>query len=122
MGLVLTGRPFTFLQPGDALPSVTTSQILLRRHRPQTTIKADGIYGGRTKGAVENFQTQHTLKKDGIIGNGTWNAFLDVSRFQTIDVVDGTDPSLIALEATDIRAAGGDPIVVYGMSNGIQVV
>jgi hypothetical protein len=45
-----------------------------------------------------------------------------VSTLQTIDVVDGTDPSLVALEAADIRAAGGDPIVVFGMSNGVEVV
>jgi Putative peptidoglycan binding domain len=113
---------FTFLMNGDILPSVTTSQILLRRHRPQATIKADGNFGPRTKGAVENFQSFHHLTRDGIIGNGTWNQFMTVSGFQTIDVVDGTDPSLVNLEAADIRQAGGDPIVVFGMSNGIQFV
>jgi hypothetical protein len=114
--------PFTFLMNGDVLPSVTTSQILLRRHRPQTLIKADGNFGPRTKGAVENFQTFHHLGHDGIIGQNTWNKFMEVSGFQTIDVVDGTDPSLVNLEAADIRAAGGDPIVVFGMSNGIEFV
>ncbi|MFO1161162.1 MAG: peptidoglycan-binding protein [Reyranellaceae bacterium] len=114
--------PFTFLMNGDVLPSVTTSQILLRRHRPQTLITSDGNFGPRTKGAIENFQSFHHLSRDGIIGNNTWNQFMTVSGFQTIDVVDGTDPSLIALEAADIRAAGGDPIVVFGMSNGIEVV
>jgi hypothetical protein len=114
--------PFTFLMTGDALPSVTTSQILMRRHRPQATITADGIFGSRTKGAVENFQSFHHLTRDGIIGNNSWNEFMAVSRFQTIDVVDGTDPSLVTLEASDIRAAGGDPIVVFGQSNGIEFV
>jgi hypothetical protein len=113
---------FTFLINGDSLPSVTTSQILLRRHRPQTVIAADGIFGPKTKEAVEKFQSHHRLGKDGIIGNNTWNQFMAVSGFQTIDVVDGTDPSLVALEAADIKAAGGDPIVVFGMSNGIQFV
>lgn len=113
---------FTFLINGDVLPSVTTSQILLRRHRPQTIIKSDGHFGPRTKGAVENFQSFHHLGRDGIIGNNTWNQFMTVSGFQTIDVVDGTDPSLVNLEASDIRQAGGDPIVVFGMSNGIQFV
>jgi hypothetical protein len=125
MGLVLVNesKTFTFLIKGDALPSVTTSQILLRRHSPQTLIKADGRYGPRTKSAVENFQGAHApLKKDGIIGANTWNSFMSVSGFQTIDVVDGTDPSLVTFEANDIRQAGGDPIVVFGMSNGLQFV
>lgn len=113
---------FTFLMNGDVLPSVTTSQILLRRHRPQATITADGHFGPRTKGAVEGFQSFHRLTRDGIIGDGSWNQFMSVSNFQTIDVVDGTDPSLVALEATDVRAAGGNPIVVFGMSNGIEVM
>lgn len=113
---------FTFLINGDTLPSVTTSQILLRRHRPQSTIRADGIFGPRTKGAVEDFQSFHRIRRDGIIGDGSWSQFMGVSGFQTIDVVDGTDPSLVALEATDIRAAGGNPIVVFGMSNGIEFV
>jgi peptidoglycan hydrolase-like protein with peptidoglycan-binding domain len=113
---------FVFLKNGDVLPSVTTSQILLRRHRPQTVIKADGHFGQRTKGAVENFQSFHRLTRDGIIGNNSWNQFMRVSGFQTIDVVDGTDSSLVTLEAADIRSAGGDPIVVFGMSNGIEFV
>lgn len=115
-------KPFTFLIRGDVLPSVTTVQIMMRRHRPQSLIAADGIFGPNTKGAIEKFQAFHKLVKDGIVGNNTWNALMSVSGFQTIDIVDGTDPSLIALEAADIRRAGGDPIVVFGMSNGVQFV
>ena len=113
---------FTFLINGDALPSVMTSQILLRRHRPQATIRSDGIFGPLTKRAVEDFQSFHRIKRDGIIGDGSWNQFMSVSGFQTIDVVDGTDQSLVDFEATDIRSAGGNPIVVFGMSNGIEFV
>jgi hypothetical protein len=36
-----------------------------------------------------------------------------------IDVVDGTDPQLVNGEVADIREAGGDPIVMYGMSNAV---
>ena len=124
MGLVLDlGSTFTFLINGDALPSVTTSQILLRRHRPGATITCDGAYGPKTKEAVRAYQGQHSpLKGDGIIGPNTWNSFMSVSGFQTIDVVDGTDPSLIAFEAADIHRAGGDPIVVFGQSNGLAFV
>ena len=112
----------SLLFQGDVLPSVTTSQILLRRHRPQTLITTDGNFGPRTKGAVVAFQRFHTLNPDGAIGKNTWAGFTSVSGFQTIDVVDGTDPSLITLEATDLRAAGFDPIVVFGTSNGVDVV
>jgi hypothetical protein len=125
MALVLdtAAPPFTFLINGDALPSVTTSQILLRRHRPGATITCDGVYGAKTKAAVSGFQTAHPpLKVDGIIGPNTWNSFMKVSGFQTIDVVDGTDPSLIATEVADIRRTGGDPIVVFGQSNGLDFV
>ncbi len=100
------------------LPSVTTSQILVRRHRPGATITCDGRYGPRTKAAVASYQREHSLSNDGIIGPNTWNSFMAVSGFQTIDVVDGTDPSLIAFEASDIGQAGGTPIVVFGQSNG----
>jgi peptidoglycan hydrolase-like protein with peptidoglycan-binding domain len=110
------------LTVGTVLPVVTTTQILLRRHRPNSLIDADGIYGSPTKGAVVAFQKFHSLKPDGIVGRSTWGELMDVSGFQTIDVVDGTDPSLVAMEATDIRNAGGDPIVVYGMSNGVEFV
>jgi peptidoglycan hydrolase-like protein with peptidoglycan-binding domain len=112
---------FVFLKSGDALPSVATVQILLRRHRPNTLITADGQFGPRTKAAVEGYQgARPPLTKDGVIGPNTWNSFLAASKFQTIDLVDGTDPSLVQLEAADIRAAGGDPIVVFGQSNGLN--
>jgi Putative peptidoglycan binding domain len=107
---------------GDVLPVVTTLQILLRRHLPHAEIKSDGRFGPRTKGAVEAFQIQHRLSKDGVVGRFTWNKTTEVSGLQTIDVVDGTDPSLVALEAADITNAGGIPIVVYGMSGGVDFV
>jgi peptidoglycan hydrolase-like protein with peptidoglycan-binding domain len=110
----------SLLFQGDVLPSVTTSQILMRRHRPNTLLNCDGHFGPRTNNGVQAFQGANSLKKDGIIGKNTWHKFEAVSTFQTIDVVDGTDPSLVALEATDLRSAGFDPIVVFGMSNGLE--
>lgn len=110
------------LTNGMVLPVVTTLQIWMRIHRPQTIIKADGQYGSKTKQAVQNFQEFHHLVKDGIVGKNSWQKLTQVTGFQTIDVVDGTDPSLVSLEASDIRNAGGDPIIVFGMSNGIDFV
>jgi hypothetical protein len=111
---------FTFLMEGDVLPSVATSQLMMRRHRPNVVVKMDGAYGWRTANAVREYQTAHVLKRDGYIGPETWNSFQKVSGLQTIDVVDGTDDSLIQLEAADIRKAGGDPIVLFGQSNGLN--
>lgn len=113
-----------YLANGTVLPSVTTLQILLRRHSPHSLNKTDGHFGPKTKKAVEDFQVFHapSLVKDGIVGRFTWTKLMGVSRLQTIDVVDGDDPSLVNLEAADIRNAGGNPIVVYGMSNGVEVV
>lgn len=110
------------LAQGSSAPVVTTMQILLRRHRPQTLIKADGVFGTKTGGAVVAFQGHHHLPKDGIVGGLTWGKAMAVSSLKTIDVVDGTDPSLVALEAADITAAGGVPIVVFGMSGGVDFV
>ncbi len=111
-----------WLIQGDVLPVVSSTQILLRRHRPQSLINTDGNFGSKTAAAVQAFQGHHSLGKDAIIGEKTWGALTTVSGLQTIDVVDGTDPSLIALEVTDIRKGGGDPIVMFGMSNGIAVM
>jgi peptidoglycan hydrolase-like protein with peptidoglycan-binding domain len=107
------------LKWGTVLPTVTTAQILLRRHAPNAEITADGWYGNKTTSAVWAFQKYHSLGQDGIVGRFTWEEFMTVSGLQTIDVVDATDDP--ELEAVDIRNAGGDPIVLSGMSNGVTV-
>ena len=109
------------LRTGTILPVVTTSQMLLRRHAPSADIQADGHYGPKTTKAVWDFQKFRGLSADGIVGRFTWGKQGEISQLQTIDVVDGTDPSLIAADRPDIRNAGGDPIVLFGMSNGVQV-
>ena len=111
----------TLMWNGDVLPSVTTAQILMRRHRPQTLITSDGHFGPKTGNAVWKFQDHHTLRRDQIVGPITWHKLEDVSRLRTIDMVDGTDPSLVQMEAADLRKAGFDPIVLFGMSNGLEV-
>lgn len=111
-----------YLANGTILPVVTTLQIWMRIYPPQTLIKADGNFGSKTQQAVVNFQKRYSLAQDGIVGRMSWDKLRQITDTQTIDVVDGTDPSLVAMEATDIRNAGGDPIVVYGMSNGVQYV
>lgn len=112
------------LERGSAAPVVTSLQTLLRRHRPHAQITVDGNFGSKTKDAVSAFQDHHkpNLAKDGIVGRFTWDTLMAVSSLQTIDVVDGTDPSLVAMEASDITSAGGVPILVFGMSGGVDFV
>jgi len=107
---------------GTILPVVGTLQVWMRIHPPQTLLKTDGNFGVKTHRAVAGFQKHNNLVGDGIVGRRTWDKLMQTTNAQTIDVVDGTDPSLVALEASDIRSAGGDPIVVYGMSNGVQYI
>ena len=63
-----------------------------------------------------------TYSRNWWIARACGAVFRPGETFSALDVVDGTDPSLVNLEAADVRAAGGDPIVVFGMSNGIEVV
>lgn len=42
------------------------------------------------------------------------------NNLKIVDCVDVFDPSLYELEAQDIRDAGGDPIMIGGMSNGVE--
>ena len=104
------------LYQGDVRPVVTTMQKLLGG------LTCDGHFGPRTKEAVRSFQRAQNLTPDGVVGPRTWSRLMEVNDVQTVDVVDGTDPDLLATEAADIRAAGGNPIILYGMSNGIAVM
>ena len=112
------------LEQGNVAPVVSSLQTLLRRHRPHAKITVDGSFGSKTKAAVIGFQEQHKpgLAKDGIVGRFSWETLMAVSNLQTIDVVDGTDSALVTLEAADIVSAGGVPILVFGMSGGVDFV
>lgn len=112
-----------YLAENMNLPAVGTSQILMRRLAPNQNIDADGYFGERCRVAVVEFQKFHKLgTPDGVIGQATWVKMMTLDRLQTIDVIDGTDQSLVDLEAKDIRRCGGDPIIVYGASNGVEEI
>jgi len=102
------------LYQGDKRPVVTTMQKLLGG------LTCDGDFGPATATAVRNFQRANSLTPDGIVGPRTWSKLMILGDKLTVDVVDGTDPSLLQYEGADITAAGGRPIVYFGMSNGIE--
>jgi hypothetical protein len=112
---------YTYFNVGDVLPSISTLQILLRRHRPHAQIMCDGQYGLKTKAAVAAFQSHHGLQADGIAGSGTWRKLEEVSQLAALDVVDITDVALAAGEAAAVRSTGREPVTLIGMSNGVDV-
>jgi peptidoglycan hydrolase-like protein with peptidoglycan-binding domain len=109
-----------YLVQGMALPVITTAQLLLRQSKPYASITCNGNFDAFTRVAVVNFQKFHKVNTDGAIGKDNWERLTSAKKLQTIDVVDGTDKSLVDLEVKDIRKQGGNPIVLYGASNGVQ--
>ena len=110
---------FVWLRRGDRLPAVAVAQVLLNRTGAGLTV--DGDFGSRTHRAVWNFQrTHHGLAVDGVIGQNTWPRLVHQERLQIIDCIDVFDPSLMSMEARDLRASGGRPVLIGGMSNGIE--
>jgi hypothetical protein len=109
---------YPYLRRGDTLPAVGVLQKLL--NRTGASLVPDGIFGPRTEAAVRQFQSPRGLKVDGIVGKNTWPRLVNVEDLPIIDCIDVFDPSLLNLEARDIRGAGGLPILVGGMCNGVE--
>jgi hypothetical protein len=113
---------YPLLKLGDKLPAVGVAQKLLNA-RAGSSLTADGDFGQRTKAAVLSFQRSHPgLSADGDIGIQTWPRLTQMTPnvMRIVDCVDVFDPSLYQLEAADIRGAGGDPILIGGMCNGVE--
>jgi hypothetical protein len=113
---------YPLLRLFDRLPAVGVAQKLLNA-RAGSSLVADGDFGNRTRAAVMSFQRSHPgLSIDGDIGTQTWPRLKastpDVLRI--VDCIDVFDPSLYRLEAGDIRRAGGDPLLIGGMCNGVE--
>lgn len=109
---------YPLIRQGDNLPVVGVLQKLL--NRAGASLTADGAFGPLTKAAVQNFQRPRGLAVDGVIGQNSWPRVSANANLPIIDCIDVFDPSLARLEERDIRAAGGNPIVIGGMSNGVE--
>lgn len=111
---------YPLLRKGDLLPAVGVVQKLL--NRGGAGLDPDGDFGQRTKTAVENFQRpRRPLVADGVVGQNTWPRLSAGVDLPVIDCIDIFDPDLERMEARDIRLAGGAPILMAGMSNGVEV-
>jgi peptidoglycan hydrolase-like protein with peptidoglycan-binding domain len=61
---------------GSKGPAVSAVQHNLRYSYGDKTLAVDGIFGSKTKAAVEAFQKKFKLAVDGIVGINTWNALI----------------------------------------------
>ena len=85
--------PGTPLRQGDRGQDVRTLQISLNRIRRSLpaipVLDEDGIFGPKTKAAVQNFQRAFNLTQDGIVGRATWNyivrVYVAVLRLSELD-------------------------------------
>ena len=111
---------YPLLHYGNKIPAVGVAQKLLNA-RAGSSLTADGDFGSKTKAAVKSFQRPLGLKVDGVIGVNTWGRISQqTDNLKVIDCIDVFDPSLYELEYKDIITAGGQPITIGGMSNGVE--
>jgi len=106
---------------GDVEPKVVALQMLLNSNLlREELLEVDGIFGRQTLQSVLDFQKQACLKQDGVVGPHTWEALVRNRPFSVIDAVDVTDPGYFNDTIPYLRRAGGDPVVVGCLCNGIQ--
>jgi hypothetical protein len=111
---------YTLLEQGDHLPMVGVLQHLL--NRTGLAVAIDGIFGPRTFAAVKDFQKPRGLKTDGIVGEETWGRLTAALNLPIVDAVDIYDPTFDKEDATYIRKAGGNPLVIGGACNGVEQI
>ena len=109
---------YIYLKKDNKIPAVGVLQKLLNRTGENLAI--DGILGNKSKAAIKDFQRKRQLSVDGIVGKNTWPRLVSNETLQIIDCIDVFDPSLYRLERLDIQKVGGMPILIGGMSNGIE--
>ncbi len=109
---------YVYLKWGDRIPAVGVLQKLINRTGER--LVADGIYGNNTRVAVQRFQRNRSLRDDGIVGQNTWPRVSASANLPIIDCIDVFDESLLNMEVRDIRRVGGNPILIGGMSNGVE--
>lgn len=72
------GGSYPDLEQGDSGPDVEYAQILLNNNRApgQALLVVDGIFGSKTRAAVQAFQRAKKLPVTGVINTATWAALL----------------------------------------------
>jgi hypothetical protein len=109
---------YTDLREGDNLHMVGVLQHLL--NRTGASLVTDGIFGGRTLAAVRAFQKPRGLLPDGVVGENTWTRLTAGVSLPILDSVDIWDPTFLREDAAYIKKAGGNPLLIGGMCNGVE--
>jgi putative peptidoglycan binding protein len=107
---------YSELRRGDRLPTVGVLQKLL--NRSGANLRVDGAFGHKTLAALVAFQRQRNLPVNGSADQATWARLIFKSNLPVLDCVDVFDPALYEGDAANIRAAGGEPLLMGGMSRG----
>jgi Putative peptidoglycan binding domain len=102
----------------NILPAVGALQKLLNRAGAKLT--AHGAFGPHTKQAAVEFQRPRGLKPDGALGVQTWPRVSVNADLPIMDCVDLFDPRLEVDTEAPLLKAGGDPILVGGLCNGLE--
>lgn len=108
---------YTLLMRNDKLPMVGVLQLLL--NRAGARLDPDGDFGPLTETAVKSFQRKSGLAPDGVVGELTWGALVKGVSLPIVDSIDVWDPTFLQEDASYIRKAGGNPILIGGMCNGV---
>lgn len=112
------------LRQGDKLPTVAIVQSFLNQHgHSDEFIVVDGIFGRKTKRAVEDFQSAHRLAVTGMVKDEAWNQIVGTA-WQVVDSVDITnfDDPKSSREDLQLQPYGQGLVVNYGQSSGTPEV
>jgi putative peptidoglycan binding protein len=104
--------------PNECSPRVALIQILL--NRAGNSLKVDGIFGGKTRAAVLDFQRSQGINPDAVVGPDTWWSFPLGDNTKVVDVVDIADPGVGGGAVAQEKKAGGDPIQLGLMCAGVE--
>lgn len=106
---------------GERNPRVVLIQILLNRAGASPMLKVDGQFGPKTKTALIEFQRTPPsgMNPLGAVDPPTWLRLPRGNNMQVVDVVDVGDPHIGDSAVKDFRAAGGNPIELGLMCNGV---
>jgi len=109
---------YAIAEQGNILPIVAVVQVLLAR--AGYAAKADGHFGAKSRKAVQDFQRDHRpLTVDGSVSVQTWPRLVDREPgFVVLDCIDVDDGFMGEVEHA--RHYGGNPLVIGGMSNGVE--
>lgn len=111
---------YSLLMRGDKVPTVAILQKLLNRAGASLTVDAD--FGMKTEQAVFAFQRDRGLTIDGGVDGDDWARLMHTDVLPVVDCIDVFDEVLYNSQAKAVVESGGKPLMVGGMSNGLEQI